>query len=182
MARWQSRGEGVPAELLDLVRPIMGNGGSRTAAQWLELMDTTSAATELMSDDGLSLARLRAFRFPILAMYGDNSQARLSGAELLDVWPHAEFRRVRDAGHFFPVSRPDDVISACRRFWNGEFAQAERRNRAGEARRSHFRSDRIFRVDGAWYFATRETKRVGPFAEYEEARRALSRQIEATCQ
>ncbi len=80
------------------------------------------------------------FDFPIIAMYGDHSPARLSGAELLAIWPHAEFLRVRDAGHFFPTLRPQEVLSACLRFWGGEFAAAPRRYRRGEARRSHFRS------------------------------------------
>ena len=179
VAQWQARGETVPADLVDLVSPLVGSGVSRTAAQWLRLMESTSAGTELMGDDGLTRERLRDLRIPILAMYGDDSQARLTGTELLDVWPHAVFRRVRDAGHFFPASRADEVVSLCLRFWRGEFDDGPRRHRAGEPRRSHFRSDRIFRADGAWYFTMREHARVGPFAGYEEAHDALDRAMRA---
>jgi hypothetical protein len=123
----------------------------------------------MMEDDGLSLDDLRKLHFPILALYGDRSHARLTGEALLDVWPQAEFRGVREAGHFFPSSRPAEMIADCKRFWGGEFSADRRRNRAGEARRNYIRSDRVFAVDGAWYFMTREKCRMGPFATREEA-------------
>ena len=103
-AQLQLDGDPVPPELMDLVNPLTNNAGGRTAAQWLRLMQFTSAEAEMMGDDGLSLESLRSFSFPIIAMYGDRSPARLTGTELLDVWPHAEFRNVRNAGHFFPAS------------------------------------------------------------------------------
>ena len=111
VAEWQMRGFALPDEVAELVSPLLGKAGSRTSAQWLQLMRTTAAETEMMGDDGLTLDKLRALRFPILAMYGDHSQARLTGAELLALWPHAEFLRVRDAGHFFPTSRRRCVIA-----------------------------------------------------------------------
>lgn len=174
VAEFQARGLPVPAEMAELVRPLMGKAGSRTAAQWLHLMSSTTAAEEMMGDDGLSLERLRAFRFPILAMYGDHSQARLTGSELLEVWPHAEFRRVRDAGHFFPTSRPEEVLSGCERFWGGEFAAQAHRQREGERHQRYFRSDRVFSSAGGWYFTTRESNRVGPFSGSEEATAELA--------
>ncbi|HSW05869.1 alpha/beta fold hydrolase, partial [Aquabacterium sp.] len=149
----------VPSQLVELVSPLVGKYGNRTAAQWLKLMDSTSAERELMGDDGLSLDELRKFTFPILALYGDQSQARLTGKELLDVWPHADFRRVHKAGHFFPSSRSEEVIHACERFWGGEFA-AGPKHRSGDTRRSHFRSDRVYQADGEWYFMTREQAQV----------------------
>lgn len=174
VAEFQTNGLSVPPELADVVTPLMGKAGNRTAAQWLHLMATTSAEREMMGDDGLTLARLRALRFPILAMYGDNSQARLTGSELLEVWPHAVFRRVRDAGHFFPTSRPDEVLSGCERFWGGEFASQPKTRSVDDDGRRHFRSDRVFSTAGAWYFTTRERSRVGPFAGREEARAELA--------
>jgi pimeloyl-ACP methyl ester carboxylesterase len=179
VAQWQLHGKEVPAELVELVSPLLGRTGKRTSAAWLELIKTTSAEAEMMQDDGLALDRLRKLDFPIIAMYGDHSPARLSGARLLEIWPHAEFRRVRDAGHFFPTLRPEEVLSACLRFWGGEFAQAPRRHRRGEARRSHFRSDRIFHADNGWHFTTRDENRVGPFSTREEAGKALDHFIAA---
>ncbi|HEY5102438.1 MAG TPA: alpha/beta fold hydrolase [Steroidobacteraceae bacterium] len=174
VAHMQLNGVAVPSELMDLVNPVMNNASGRTAAQWLKLMDTTAAEAELMGDDGLAIDALRAFKFPIVAMYGERSPARLTGTELLKVWPHAAFRNIRDAGHFFPASRPQEVVLGCMRFWRGDLANTLRRHRPGEARRSYFRSDRVFMTTGGWYFMTRETDRVGPFPESEQARAALN--------
>jgi pimeloyl-ACP methyl ester carboxylesterase len=179
VADWQMQGLAVPPEMAEVASPLMGKTGSRTAAQWLHLMTTTTAEAEMMGDDGLTLERLRAFRFPIMAMYGDNSQAHLTGSELLAVWPHAEFRRVRDAGHFFPTSRPEEVLQGCERFWGGEYATQLRRHRSGDTGQRYFRSDRVYAAHGAWYFTTRETSRVGPFPGREEARAELASFIQA---
>ncbi len=103
MAEWAVEGREVPAEVAQYVSPLLGKTGKRTSSDWLRLMTATRAQEEMTSDDGLTLDRLRALRMPIIAMYGDDSPARLSGTELLEIWPHAVFRRVRDAGHFFPT-------------------------------------------------------------------------------
>lgn len=176
VAKLQTRSAEVPEVLQELISPFVGHYGNRTASQWLKLMDGTTAGTELMGDDGLALDRLHALQFPIMAMYGDRSQARLTGSELLQVWHHAVFRRVPEAGHFFPQSRPKELISACQRFWGGEFPDRPAL-RAGEAPRNHFRSDRIFALGDAWYFMTREQARTGPFASREEAEEYLSSYI-----
>lgn len=168
----------VPAELVELVSPLVGKYGNRTAAQWIKLMSATEAEDQLMGDDGLALAELRKFSFPILAMYGDQSMARLTGKELLDVWPHADFRRVRKAGHFFPASRPEEVIHGCERFWGGEFASGPK-HRSGDVRHSHFRSDRVYEADGSWFFMTREQAEVGPFEHREEAQQVLASFVSA---
>ena len=83
VARLQQQDAPVPKPLADLLAPLLGARSNRTAMQWLALMDRTSAGTELMVDDGLDLASLRRLRFPIMAMYGDRSQARITGEELL---------------------------------------------------------------------------------------------------
>lgn len=179
VAEWQLQGYEIPAELVELVSPLLGKTGKRTSAEWLKLINTTSAEAEMMSDDGLTLDRLRTLRFPIVAMYGDNSPARLSGSELLAIWPHAEFRRVRHAGHFFPTVQPEETLASCNRFWGGEFTNTPRRFRAGEEGRSYFRSDRVFKADGAWYFSTRDENRIGPFSAREEAAEGLAGFISA---
>lgn len=173
VAEWQLQGREIPGELAELVSPLLGRTGKRTAGEFLRLMRTTSAEREMMADDGLGVDRLRSLRFPIIAMYGDNSPARLSGAELLEFWPHAIFRRVRDAGHFFPTLRPREVLADCLRFWDGEFDRSHLRHRAGESRRAWFRSDRVFAADGGWFYTTRNEQRVGPFASREAAAHRL---------
>ncbi|GAA0747645.1 alpha/beta hydrolase [Ideonella azotifigens] len=178
VAHLQLRSEEVPAVLQEMVSPFIGKYGNRTASQWIRLMDQTKACTELMGDDGLRLDELRKLQFPIMAMYGDHSQARLTGRELLEVWGHAVFRRVRDGGHFFPSSRPQELISGCNRFWGGEFG-VRHELRTGEPKRNFFRSDRIFQAGEAWYFTTREHARVGPAASRAEAEQVLASFIAA---
>jgi pimeloyl-ACP methyl ester carboxylesterase len=178
MARWQMRGDDVPGELQRMIGPALGRSGSRTATQWVRLMSETIAEQGMMGDDGLTLELLRRLQFPIVALYGDHSQALLTGADLLDVWPHAEFRRVRDAGHFFPASRPDDVMAECELFWSGGHSHRPVM-RSGEELRRHFRSDRVFKADGVWHFTTREHNRLGPFGSADEAASALARYVAA---
>lgn len=173
VARLRRQDAPVAKPLADLVAPLLGARGNRTAMQWLALMDGTSASAELMADDGLDLANLRRLRFPIMAMYGDRSQARITGEELLGVWPHAEFRRVRDAGHFFPTTRADEVLRNCQRFWDGELPRAAT-HRCGEPDERHFRSDRIYESGDGWYCLTREHRLLGPFTGPEAARRELA--------
>lgn len=177
VAQWQLNGLTVPSELAQLAGPLMGQRNNGAAKRWIHLMSTTGAEAQLMGDDGLTLEKLRRFDFPIMAMYGDHSQARLTGSELLDVWPHAVFRRVRDAGHFFPTSKPEEVISGCQRFWSGELGADPLRRREGDATRRHFRSDRIYQDGGHWWFSTREKDRIGPFPAGEEAKANLDRYL-----
>lgn len=46
--------------------------------------------------------------------------------------------------------------------------------RQGEQEKSWYRSDRFFRVNGDWYFSTREKVDVGPFDSKERAGKGLS--------
>lgn len=111
----------VSPELEDLVSRLMWTNNKRTARQWVRLQETTTAGEELM-DDGLSLESLMNLRFPILAMYGEQSHAMSTGVNLRAVWPHADFRIVPGAGHFFPVTRPADFIENCTDFWDCQAA------------------------------------------------------------
>jgi pimeloyl-ACP methyl ester carboxylesterase len=160
-------------ELEEVLRPAIGRFSKRTAAQWLHLLESTNAEHELMSDDGLTLDRLRDIRFPILAMYGEHSQAMSTGRQLLKVWPHAEFYKMRGAGHFFPLTRAREFVERCRRFLDFRPAYVIRR-RNGDVQKSFFRSDRFYcNPDGAWFVDTRETARQGPFNSRDAAKSYL---------
>jgi len=159
----------MPQELENLVFPVIGKYSKRTAFQWLNLMNTTRAKKELMSDDGLPLESLRKLKFPILAIYGEHSQAMSTGQQLLNVWPHADFRRIRDAGHFFPATRAFEFMENCRQFWDGALINGLSR-RDGDSGKNYFRSDRFYSREGKWFFDTRESTREGPFNSLEEAK------------
>ncbi len=156
-------------ELEEVLRPAIGHFSRSAGTQWLRLLQTTRAGQELMGDDGLTLERLRELKFPILAMYGEHSQAMSTGRRLLQVWPHAEFYKMRDAGHFFPVTRPAKFMACCRRFLTNSTAEVPRRS--GDNGQRFFRSDRFYTRDGvAWFVNTRESAHIGPFSSFDEAK------------
>lgn len=117
VARLQMRGVDIPQELADLVPPLAGKGGRRTAMQWLKLVETTRAEQELMGDDGLSPDRLSQLELPVMAMYAERYHAISTGEKLVDVWPHARFCRIRGAGHFFPITHSAEFLDHCLDFW-----------------------------------------------------------------
>jgi pimeloyl-ACP methyl ester carboxylesterase len=104
----------------DLLSPFMGQGARRSAMRWLNLLDHTSARTDIYLDDGLSLKSLRHLCVPTLALYGARSHALASGKALAGIWPHCRFEIVPDAGHFFPVSKPDALIQPALCFLKGD--------------------------------------------------------------
>jgi len=165
-------GKRISRELEELIGPVLGNSSKHTAGRWLKLVQTTQAEKELMGNDGLSLEKLRQLRFPILAMYGERSQAMSTGERLLELWPHADFRRIRDCGHFFPITRPSEFMENCRHFWNGARAR-EVPHRDGDFNRRYFRSERFYSRKGQWFFDTRESRENGPFHDLGEAKEHL---------
>lgn len=168
VARLKIQNVDVSEELKDLVSPLMGDKSNRTANKWLKLMDTTKAEKELMNDDGLTLESLRKLRFPIHAMYGEHSPSVPTGEQLLRVWKHAEFLRIRDAGHFFPLTRPSEFVKNCQRFWANVSYEIPKRN--GDSNKRYFRSDRFYNRDGKWFLDIRKSKNVGPFADLNAAK------------
>lgn len=49
--------------------------------------------------------------------------------------------------------------------------------REGEQNRPAFRTDRLYQVDGRWYFVTREKSREGPFDSRMDASMGIQRYI-----
>jgi pimeloyl-ACP methyl ester carboxylesterase len=125
LARLEVQNKSLSPELAGLLGPLVGKNTRRTARQWLELLSETKAEEELMTDDGLTSERLHALRFPILAIYGDRSHSVHCGEWLRQIWGHASYCRVPDAGHFFPSSRPLVFMEACRRFWQDNTVAGE---------------------------------------------------------
>lgn len=158
----------LPEALRELINPLMGASGKRTADQWVRLLETTAAQNELMGDDGLEVARLRKLDFPLLAIYGERSQAVTTGELLLSVWPRADFRLVRNAGHFFPASRPQKLIRSFEFFLRSASNQRQQRAEDTESK-PFFRSDRIYNRGQEWFYATREGKEQGPFVSFDDA-------------
>ena len=102
-----------------VLSPFVGRGARAGARRWLELLDKTSARSDLYGEDGLTLPSLTKLRVPTLAIYGDRSHALASGRALARVWPHAHLELIPDAGHFFPLSRPEALIQHAQPFLAG---------------------------------------------------------------
>ncbi|WP_293368400.1 alpha/beta hydrolase [Nevskia sp.] len=114
LARWKVSGGG--SDIKDVFTPFgEGRGAQRTAKQFVELMDTTSALQEVVLPgiDGPAIARLP---MPCLWIYGDWSRSMPSYRALLPLRPTAEFRLVPQGGHFFPISNAALVLSWLKPF------------------------------------------------------------------
>lgn len=116
LAKRQVSGAKIPAEIRELMGPFLGKNSKRTAIRWITLMETTQAEKELMGDDGLSLTDLKKMDFSILVMYGQHSQAMPTGMFLRDVWQQADFKNIRAAGHFFPLTHAEEFTETCKKF------------------------------------------------------------------
>lgn len=125
IAKRQVLGEIIPDEIRELIGPFLGKNSKRTAIRWITLMETTRAEEEFMGDDGLSLTNLKKMDFPILAMYGQHSQAMPTGMFLRDVWQQAAFKNIRSAGHFFPLTHAEEFTQTCKKFLTGAMASKQ---------------------------------------------------------
>jgi len=126
--RLQVREQAVDAamfpKLLSQWLPI--GGGKRTAQQWLKLLDTTAARSDLLKVEHFTRADLAAMTLPRLAMYGAQSMALKTAEQLQVLWPTTHFELIPEAGHFFPLSQPAKFISALQHFLTSLTAAGER--------------------------------------------------------
>jgi pimeloyl-ACP methyl ester carboxylesterase len=91
-------------------------GGARSAERWRTLMTCTSAPRDFRDPAGLDEARLAGVRAPLLLLYGAASHCAPSGLRLQALLPWARLQLVPDAGHYFPVTRPQSLVEPLRRF------------------------------------------------------------------
>lgn len=95
-----------------------GRGAARAARAWLDLLDHTSARDEL-DQPGMSEDAIGALRMPVLLLYGALSRCVHSGRALQALLPQARYTEIADAGHFFPLSRPQLVLDELTNFLSG---------------------------------------------------------------
>lgn len=119
VSQLQLAGYQISERLRELIGPLTGMFGKRTAKKWLELMNTTAAEQEMMGNDDISLQSLGGFKFPLLGVYGEQSHAMLTGKQLSKVCDTSELRIIQEAGHFFPLTRAEVFFACCLSFWDG---------------------------------------------------------------
>ena len=169
----------IDEELEKIFGPIIFHSSQKTAFQWQTLIETTRAGEEMMGDDNLSLDKLSKLTIPIMAIYGEDSPAMSTGRHLLTVWPHAQFYRMRNAGHFFPITAADVFANHCQRFLKGNNKEKSP-HRSGEYGQRYFRSDRFYRDhDRLWFVDMREKRRQGPFHSLDDAKAFLSTKLKS---
>ena len=91
-------------------------GGNRSAKRWLELLDTTTARQDLTSLAGLTVNTLSKIVHPLLAIYGERSTVLASSQGLQRHLDNCKTVIVPEAGHSFPVTRPEFFVTTVSRF------------------------------------------------------------------
>ena len=62
------------------------------------------------------------------------------------------------------------MLTICNQFLNGELTNSPQ-YRNGEDFKKYFRCERFFKSNGKWFFFTRESDKIGPFIELNEAKK-----------
>lgn len=99
--------------------------GDRGAQKWDRLMTRTHAPDEMHDETPIDPAKLSGLEMPTLLMFGEMSHCVPTSDRLLEVMPNARRILVPNAGHFFPIVKPQTFARALNFFL--------RRVNAGEA-------------------------------------------------
>jgi pimeloyl-ACP methyl ester carboxylesterase len=89
--------------------------GSRSAAKWRALLETTSAMDDFADPAGLTVSAIRGVRVPVLSIYGEHSHC-LPTARRLARLLACPTVLVPGAGHLHPVARPRAFCDQLGRF------------------------------------------------------------------
>ncbi|MHC4455471.1 MAG: alpha/beta fold hydrolase [Planctomycetota bacterium] len=91
-------------------------GGNRTAENWLQLLSKTTARKDMTSLAGLTVEKIKALKIPTLLAYAEHSYLMPSYKGLFKHLPLCTSTIVPDAGHFFPLSKPDTFFGIVQDF------------------------------------------------------------------
>lgn len=98
---------------------IQAGGGrqrpTRAMRRWRELMERTPANAEFRDPKGLGMAELSQLSRPVDLVYGARSRYHKSRDGLSGLLPQARRFDVPNAGHYFPLLRPDAFLGALGR-------------------------------------------------------------------
>jgi pimeloyl-ACP methyl ester carboxylesterase len=82
----------------------------RSSKRWLKLVHETTLVDDLHDVAGLTAEAIAAIRVPSLLVYGERSLLGRTCGELSRLLPDVRTKVVPQAGHFFPIARPESVI------------------------------------------------------------------------
>jgi len=112
---WQAHREKLKGSPLFVPFSPWG-GGNRSAERWRELLRTTTARADLTSVGGLTLDKLALITQPVLAVYGEKSMVMASCRGLERTLANCSTVIVPEAGHFFPLAKPEFFTETVRDF------------------------------------------------------------------
>lgn len=92
------------------------NGGRRSAERWLELLRSTTARQDFMSLAGLTTEKIANLSHPTLVIGGEKSFTLPSLQGLKENLRRCRAAIVPGAGHFFPVTHPETLVSMVTEF------------------------------------------------------------------
>jgi len=117
LVRWQSRqrrgakpAEGLPAKIAGIT------GGRRAAKRWLQLQETSSFEEDFFAPVPMPKESLRRIGVPMMALYGEYSQALPTAQALKRICPDCRLRIIPGVGHFFPLTNGRKLVRPVRRF------------------------------------------------------------------
>ena len=90
--------------------------GTRGRARWQELIEKTTITEEFDQGDQVSPAELAALPMPACAIYGEYSHCLPTYEQLQDIIPNCSGVIIPDAGHFHPVIKPQNFVTAVEQF------------------------------------------------------------------
>ena len=101
----RQRVEGFESKAKDTFKPFgEGRGALRTAKQWLELIENTTAIKDF-SVPGVEADAIAKLAMPMLLMYGEHSRCMPSLRAMRSLLPNAQVELVPNGGHFFPLGQ-----------------------------------------------------------------------------
>jgi pimeloyl-ACP methyl ester carboxylesterase len=99
-------------------------GGLRGARRFLHMLENTSAYVEMTSGTGFGRAELKRLKVPILAIFGEHTMALASGRALQRICENCTLEVVPNAGHFFPLTKPQAFLNPTHHFLAAQLPSA----------------------------------------------------------
>lgn len=96
--------------------PFSGVVGKAAALRWLKLVSSTTISSDVAAPETTAVDDFSRCGFPVLLVYGAFSHAMRSAAAFKEAYAGVRLEIVPNAGHFFPLTRPDALVLPLQRF------------------------------------------------------------------
>lgn len=94
-----------------------GKRKSKVAKHWLWMQQNTSLPQDFLRPENISRRDLRRLKMPVLALYGEYSQALQTARAIKRLCPNCQLRIIPKAGHFFPIVQSEKLVCPCLGFF-----------------------------------------------------------------